>query len=196
MAGSRQTTSRRVSGACHRHRCAAVAFEPLAGTREAEVPRAGEDTSAGRLAPIEVDLPPKLWSHPTLWSYLAAGLDAAHGGAGGRGKIGKKLRVSPLTMEESACYNASTFAAGGSPSSGCLRARVRRCRTNRDHIGVTILGVLASKVLCADWPKVKGFCPRASALKLHGLLPTLGMVRAHARKDDRTKAYRCRRYNS
>jgi methionyl-tRNA formyltransferase len=36
--------------------------------------RAGEDASAGRLAPIEVDLPSKLWSHPTLWSYLAAGL--------------------------------------------------------------------------------------------------------------------------
>ena len=36
--------------------------------------RAGEDALSGRLAPIEVDLPSKLWSHPTLWSYLAAGL--------------------------------------------------------------------------------------------------------------------------
>jgi folate-dependent phosphoribosylglycinamide formyltransferase PurN len=36
--------------------------------------RAGEDASSGKLAPIEVDLPSKLWSHPTLWSYLAAGL--------------------------------------------------------------------------------------------------------------------------
>jgi hypothetical protein len=36
--------------------------------------RGGEDASSGRLAPIEVDLPSKLWSHPTLWSYLAAGL--------------------------------------------------------------------------------------------------------------------------
>jgi formyl transferase-like protein len=36
--------------------------------------RAGEDASSGQLAPIKVDLPSKLWSHPTLWSYLAAGL--------------------------------------------------------------------------------------------------------------------------
>ena len=36
--------------------------------------RAGEDASSGKLAPIKVDLPSKLWSHPTLWSYLAAGL--------------------------------------------------------------------------------------------------------------------------
>jgi methionyl-tRNA formyltransferase len=36
--------------------------------------RAGEDAASGKLAPIDVDLPSKLWSHPTLWSYLAAGL--------------------------------------------------------------------------------------------------------------------------
>lgn len=36
--------------------------------------RAGEDAASGKLAPIKVDLPSKLWSHPTLWSYLAAGL--------------------------------------------------------------------------------------------------------------------------
>jgi hypothetical protein len=36
--------------------------------------RAGEDAVSGKLAPIAVDLPSKLWSHPTLWSYLAAGL--------------------------------------------------------------------------------------------------------------------------
>lgn len=35
--------------------------------------RAGEDALSGRLAPIDVDLPSKLWSHPTLWTYLAAG---------------------------------------------------------------------------------------------------------------------------
>src|SRR5262245_8758504 len=36
--------------------------------------RAGEDAASGKLAPVEVDSPSKLWSHPTLWSYLAAGL--------------------------------------------------------------------------------------------------------------------------
>ena len=36
--------------------------------------RGGADALSGRLAPIEIDLPSKLWSHPTLWSYLAAGL--------------------------------------------------------------------------------------------------------------------------
>jgi folate-dependent phosphoribosylglycinamide formyltransferase PurN len=36
--------------------------------------RAGEDAASAKLAPINVDLPSKLWSHPTLWSYLAAGL--------------------------------------------------------------------------------------------------------------------------
>jgi len=36
--------------------------------------RAGEEAASGKLAPINVDLPSKLWSHPTLWSYLAAGL--------------------------------------------------------------------------------------------------------------------------
>ncbi|MGD9501510.1 MAG: formyl transferase [Methyloceanibacter sp.] len=35
--------------------------------------RAGEAALAGKLAPVEVDLPSKLWSHPTLWDYLAAG---------------------------------------------------------------------------------------------------------------------------
>lgn len=35
--------------------------------------RAGKDALEGDLAPLTVDLPSKLWSHPTLWGYFAAG---------------------------------------------------------------------------------------------------------------------------
>lgn len=43
------------------------------------------------------------------------GSDAACGRSDAERRIGEKLRVSLLTMEESACYNARTFAAGGGP---------------------------------------------------------------------------------
>ena len=36
--------------------------------------KAGEDALAGRLAPRVSDLPSRLWSHPTIWAYLANGL--------------------------------------------------------------------------------------------------------------------------
>lgn len=36
--------------------------------------QAARDALAGSLAPHKVDLPSMLWSHPTLWGYLAAGL--------------------------------------------------------------------------------------------------------------------------
>lgn len=35
--------------------------------------RAGKDALKGELAPLTVDLPSTLWSHPTLWGYFAAG---------------------------------------------------------------------------------------------------------------------------
>ncbi len=36
--------------------------------------QAAEDAFAGRLAPRGSDLPSRLWSHPTIWAYLANGL--------------------------------------------------------------------------------------------------------------------------
>jgi folate-dependent phosphoribosylglycinamide formyltransferase PurN len=36
--------------------------------------QAARDALAGKLSPQTVDLPSRLWSHPTLWSYVAAGL--------------------------------------------------------------------------------------------------------------------------
>ena len=36
--------------------------------------QAARDAVAGTLKPQRVDLPSRAWSHPTLWSYLAAGL--------------------------------------------------------------------------------------------------------------------------
>jgi folate-dependent phosphoribosylglycinamide formyltransferase PurN len=36
--------------------------------------QAARDAIAGNLAPHTVDLPSRLWSHPTIWSYVAAGL--------------------------------------------------------------------------------------------------------------------------
>ena len=36
--------------------------------------QAVRDALAGTLRPQTVDLPSRLWSHPTIWSYLAAGL--------------------------------------------------------------------------------------------------------------------------
>jgi folate-dependent phosphoribosylglycinamide formyltransferase PurN len=36
--------------------------------------QAARDAIAGKLAPQTVNLPSRLWSHPTIWSYLAAGL--------------------------------------------------------------------------------------------------------------------------
>jgi hypothetical protein len=36
--------------------------------------QAARDALAGALKPQTVDLPSRLWSHPTIWSYLAAGL--------------------------------------------------------------------------------------------------------------------------
>jgi hypothetical protein len=36
--------------------------------------RAASDALAGTLDPQTVDLPSRLWSHPTLWSYIKAGL--------------------------------------------------------------------------------------------------------------------------
>lgn len=36
--------------------------------------RAARDAIAGTLTPQKVDLPSRLWSHPTLWGYVAAGL--------------------------------------------------------------------------------------------------------------------------
>ncbi len=36
--------------------------------------QAGRDAIAGKLVPQTVDLPSRLWSHPTIWGYVAAGL--------------------------------------------------------------------------------------------------------------------------
>jgi hypothetical protein len=36
--------------------------------------KAAEDAFAGRLAPRGSELPSRLWSHPTIWAYLATGL--------------------------------------------------------------------------------------------------------------------------
>jgi len=36
--------------------------------------QAARDALAGTLAPQTVNLPSRLWSHPTIWSYVAAGL--------------------------------------------------------------------------------------------------------------------------
>jgi folate-dependent phosphoribosylglycinamide formyltransferase PurN len=36
--------------------------------------RAAEDAIAGNLTPHSVDLPSHLWSHPTIWRYLATGI--------------------------------------------------------------------------------------------------------------------------
>ncbi len=36
--------------------------------------RAARDALGGDLRPVKVDLPSGLWSHPTIWSYLMAGL--------------------------------------------------------------------------------------------------------------------------
>ncbi len=36
--------------------------------------QAARDALAGKLNPQTVDLPSRLWSHPTIWSYLAGGL--------------------------------------------------------------------------------------------------------------------------
>jgi folate-dependent phosphoribosylglycinamide formyltransferase PurN len=36
--------------------------------------RAAKDAIAGKLVPQKVDLPSFLWSHPTLWGYVATGL--------------------------------------------------------------------------------------------------------------------------
>jgi formyl transferase-like protein len=36
--------------------------------------QAARDALAGKLAPQTVDLPSRLWSHPTIWGYVAAGL--------------------------------------------------------------------------------------------------------------------------
>jgi methionyl-tRNA formyltransferase len=37
--------------------------------------RAAQDAIAGSLAPQKADLPSLLWSHPTLWDYVATGLE-------------------------------------------------------------------------------------------------------------------------
>ncbi len=37
------------------------------------IERAAKDAIAGTLTPRKVDLPSQLWSHPTLWGYLATG---------------------------------------------------------------------------------------------------------------------------
>ena len=38
------------------------------------IEQAARDALAGKLNPQTVSLPSRLWSHPTIWSYLAAGL--------------------------------------------------------------------------------------------------------------------------
>jgi folate-dependent phosphoribosylglycinamide formyltransferase PurN len=38
------------------------------------IAQAGRDAIAGTLAPQTVNLPSRLWSHPTIWGYVAAGL--------------------------------------------------------------------------------------------------------------------------
>ncbi len=38
------------------------------------IERAARDALAGKLNPQSVSLPSRLWSHPTIWSYIAAGL--------------------------------------------------------------------------------------------------------------------------
>jgi hypothetical protein len=38
------------------------------------IEQAARDSIAGSLAPRKVELPSRLWSHPTLWGYVAAGL--------------------------------------------------------------------------------------------------------------------------
>jgi hypothetical protein len=55
-------------------------FELLWGVRDklvAALPlleRAAHDAVAGTLRPQKVDLPSRLWSHPTLWQYVKTGL--------------------------------------------------------------------------------------------------------------------------
>jgi methionyl-tRNA formyltransferase len=39
------------------------------------IEQAVEDALGGALKPLKVDLPSRLWSHPTLWGYVAAGLN-------------------------------------------------------------------------------------------------------------------------
>jgi hypothetical protein len=36
--------------------------------------RAARDAIAGSLRPQRVDLPSRLWSHPTLWAYVRTGV--------------------------------------------------------------------------------------------------------------------------
>jgi folate-dependent phosphoribosylglycinamide formyltransferase PurN len=38
------------------------------------IEKATRDAIAGTMAPQKVDLPSRLWSHPTLWGYLATGI--------------------------------------------------------------------------------------------------------------------------
>ena len=38
------------------------------------IEQAARDVLAGKLKPQTVDLPSRLWSHPTIWGYVAAGL--------------------------------------------------------------------------------------------------------------------------
>jgi hypothetical protein len=38
------------------------------------IEQAARDALAGKLNPQIVSLPSRLWSHPTIWSYLAAAL--------------------------------------------------------------------------------------------------------------------------
>jgi hypothetical protein len=38
------------------------------------IERAAKDAIAGRLVPQKVELPSLLWSHPTIWGYVATGL--------------------------------------------------------------------------------------------------------------------------
>jgi hypothetical protein len=36
--------------------------------------RSAREAIAGTLSPQHVDLPSRLWSHPTLWTYIQTGL--------------------------------------------------------------------------------------------------------------------------
>jgi folate-dependent phosphoribosylglycinamide formyltransferase PurN len=38
------------------------------------IEQAARDAVQGKIAPRQVDLPSRLWSHPTLWTYVATGL--------------------------------------------------------------------------------------------------------------------------
>ena len=68
------------------------------------IEKAAKDAIAGTLTVHQVDLPSRLWSHPTIWEYVAAGLRRGHAcgpdgragaGAGDRRGHDAKARSGP-----------------------------------------------------------------------------------------------------